>query len=253
MPKFKTNKIYQGDCIEIMRDFPDKSVDLAFCDPPYNLEKAYNSHEDNMDAEAYLIWCEKWIDEYIRLLKPKGSLVIVNIPKWAVEHAYFLNKKLYFREWIAWDAMSVPRGYMMPAHYAILHYSKSNEDLNLNPIPEPHPNEWCLRPDCKEKQKELDKDNPLSDIWTDIHRIKHSGKRDEHPCQLPEKLLRRIIKLLTNKNDLVIDCMVGTGTTAVVAKKLSRKYIGIEIDKEYAEITRKKLKRVNIPLDRFED
>lgn len=251
MVKFETNKIYHGDCVKIMSEFPSESIDLAFCDPPYNLEKAYNSHEDDMDSHAYLRWCEKWMNEYIRLLRPNGSLIIVNIPEWALEHAHFLNHKLYFREWIAWNAMSVPRGYMMPAHYAILHYSKSKEDLNINKLAHPHPNTWCLRPDCKEKQQSIDNKNPISDIWTDIHRIKHSSQRDKHPCQLPPSLLERIIKLLTNENDIVIDCMVGTGTTAIVAKKLGRKYIGIDIDETYVNITRKKLKDITTPLNQF--
>lgn len=250
MKKFEVNKIYKGDCVEIMKDFPEESVDLAFCDPPYNLEKAYNSHEDEMDRKAYLRWSEEWLSEYIRILKPKGSLVVVNLPEWAIEHAQFLNKKLFFHEWISWHALSVPRGKIMPAHYAILHYSKS-KNLDLNPVPEPQPRKWCIRPECKRKQKKLEVKNPLTDIWNDIHRIKHAGKRDDHPCQLPVKLLERIIKFTTCNGDLVIDCMIGTGTTAIAAKRLGRDYIGIDIDGEYVEMSRDKLRNTESPLETF--
>jgi len=238
----KTNRIYRGDAVELMAEFPDESFDLAFCDPPYNLEKAYNAHEDDMDREQYLAWCEEWLAEYVRLLKPEGSLVVVNIPEWALEHAHYLNRHLQFREWISWDAMSVPRGYMMPAHYAVLHYSKATGDLEVNDLPDPQPREWCLRPDCRERQRELTKRNPLTDVWTHIHRIKHEGQRDDHPCQLPLELLESLLALLTDPGDLVIDCMIGTGTTAVAAKRLGREYVGIDVDPSYVALARRKVR-----------
>jgi site-specific DNA-methyltransferase (adenine-specific) len=84
----------------------------------------------------------------------------------------------------------------------------------------------------------------LSDVWTDIHRIRHRKRRDEHPCQLPIHLLERIILMATDEGDIVLDPFVGTGTTAVAAKKLGRKYIGIDIDPQYIEIAEKNLKQV---------
>jgi len=81
----------------------------------------------------------------------------------------------------------------------------------------------------------------VSDSWTDIHRIKHNKYRDEHPCQLPIHLLERIILMSTNENDIVFDPFVGTGTSAIAAKKLGRRFIGIDIDDKYVDITREKL------------
>lgn len=81
----------------------------------------------------------------------------------------------------------------------------------------------------------------VSDVWTDIHRIRHKKRRDEHPCQLPIHLLERLLLMSSDEGDIVLDPFVGTGTTAVAAKRLGRKYIGIDIDSKYVEITKKKL------------
>ena len=81
----------------------------------------------------------------------------------------------------------------------------------------------------------------LSDVWTDIHRIKHNKYRDDHPCQLPVHLLERIILMSTDEGDIVFDPFLGTGTTALAAKRLGRNYIGVELDKEYVRISENKL------------
>ncbi|MDQ3798232.1 MAG: site-specific DNA-methyltransferase [Acidobacteriota bacterium] len=81
----------------------------------------------------------------------------------------------------------------------------------------------------------------VSDVWTDIHRVKHNKYRDEHPCQLPIHLLERIILMSTDEGDIVLDPFSGTGTTAIAAKRLGRNFIGFEKDKLYAEISENKL------------
>jgi len=84
----------------------------------------------------------------------------------------------------------------------------------------------------------------VSDVWTDIHRIKHNSKRDPHPCQLPIHLLDRLILLSTDAGDTVLDPFPGTGTTAISAKRLGRNYIGIELDSNYQLISKAKLDSV---------
>ena len=81
----------------------------------------------------------------------------------------------------------------------------------------------------------------VSDVWTDIHRVKHNRYRDEHPCQLPIHLLERLILMSSDEGDTVLDPFMGTGTTALAAKRLGRKYIGIELDTKYVEIAESKL------------
>jgi site-specific DNA-methyltransferase (adenine-specific) len=92
------------------------------------------------------------------------------------------------------------------------------------------------------KKGQMHQFGPLvSDVWTDIHRIRHKKRRDEHPCQLPIHLLERLLLMSTDVNDIVLDPFVGTGTTAIAAKKLGRRFIAIDIDPRYVEITNKKL------------
>jgi site-specific DNA-methyltransferase (adenine-specific) len=242
------NVVHQGDALEVLRQYPDNSVDLVFADPPYNLEKSYNIYDDEQSANEYLDWCNSWLAEYVRVLKPTGSLYVLNLPRWAMYHAKFLNQHLYFQNWIVWDALSEPRGKLMPAHYALLFCTKSPENFTFNledvsPIDSRH---YCLRSSCIRERKlnGQSQKEPLTDIWWDIHRLKHRRDRDYHPCQLPDGLLERIIRLSTNPGDIVLDALAGTGTTAVVAARLGRRYVAIDIDPVYVNITRQKIDEV---------
>lgn len=242
------NVVLQGDILEKLKLYPDQSVDLVFADPPYNLDKSYNSYEDERSREEYLAWCNAWLDEYIRILKPTGSLYVLNLPHWAMYHAAYLNQKLYFQNWIVWDALSEPRGKIMPAHYALLFYTRHPTDFTFNyeTLQAIDARYYCLRQSCirARKLRGEDEKEPLTDIWWDIHRLKHRRDRDYHPCQLPDALLERIILLSTHPGDIVVDALAGTGTTAVVAAKLGRRYVAIDLDPVYVTITQQKLTQV---------
>lgn len=244
------NTVIQGDALQVLATFPDESVDLVFADPPYNLDKAYTTYDDEKDRDAYLNWCNAWLDQYIRILKPTGSLYVLNLPRWGMHHAAYLNRRLYFQNWIVWDALSEPRGKVMPAHYALLFYTKHPTDFTFNyeAVGEIDARSYCLRASCIKRRKALGDDlkEPLTDIWWDVHRIKHRRDRDYHPCQLPDALMERIIRLSTNPGDIVLDALAGTGTTAVAAARLGRRYIAIDLDPAYVTITREKLAQVEI-------
>lgn len=136
----------------------------------------------------------------------------------------------------------------MPSHYALLFYTKHPSDFafHYDRISEIDAPIFCLRTSCiKERKKQsITPTVPLTDVWWDIHRIKHKKERDLHPCQLPEKLMERIILLATNEGDIVLDGLCGTGTTPIVAAKLHRRYIAIDMDENYVEITKNKLKEI---------
>jgi site-specific DNA-methyltransferase (adenine-specific) len=241
------NKIINGDCLETLQTIPSNSIDMTFADPPFNLNKKYNSYKDRKSLEAYLDWCKLWLNEMVRITKPTGSIFVHNIPKWLTYYAAFLNDIADFKHWISWDAMSTPLGKsLMPTHYGILFYAK---DKKLNKFYEVrHPHKRCrkcnvLMKDYGGKKAGLHPFGPLvSDVWTDLHRIKHLKNRDKHPCQLPETVLERLILMTTDEGDVVLDPFNGTGTTVIAAKRLGRKYIGIELDKNYVTIAENKLK-----------
>lgn len=243
------NQILKGDCLKLFKSIPNNSVDCIFADPPFNLNKKYNSHIDKLVETEYLDWCKLWIDECLRVLKDSGFIFLHNIPKWLTFYANFLNYKAVFRHWISWEAMTAPMGKtLQPAHYGILFYSKTNDRSKFNEIRYPHKRDrkGVLIKDYGGKKNILHPFGPLcSDVWTDIHRIRHSKYRDEHPCQLPIHLLERIILMSSEENDIILDPFMGTGTTAIASKRLGRNFIGFEKDKKYCEIANKKVKSEN--------
>ncbi len=244
-----TNKIIKGDCLELLKKIPDNSVDMTFADPPFNLKKKYNGYKDSLEFKEYIEWCDKWIGEMVRITKPTGSIFVHNIPKWLSYYVKLLNEYSHFKHWIAWHAPTSPMGKsLQPAHYGVLFYVKDSKKTKIYEIRMPHERERksdYLRKDYGGKKAGLHPFGPLvSDIWTDIHRIKHNKYRDEHPCQLPVPLLERLILMTTDEGDIVLDPFVGTGTTAVAAKKLGRKYIGFDLDQEYKTISENNLKKV---------
>ncbi|MBU0700470.1 site-specific DNA-methyltransferase [bacterium] len=245
------NKIIQGDCLEVIRKIPDNSIDMTFADPPFNLKKKYNGYRDNKDFTEYLTWCKDWIFEMVRITKPTGSIFVHNIPKWLTYYAGFLNEIADFKHWIAWDAPTAPMGKsLQPNHYGILYYAKSCRENKFYEIRYCHKRcRKCkvLLKDYGGKKDGLHPFGPLvSDSWTDIHRIKHNKYRDEHPCQLPIHLLERLILMVTDENDIVLDPFIGTGTTAIAAKKLGRRYVGIDIDPTYVSTTKEHLEKTMV-------
>ena len=196
------NTIRQGDCLALFKGIPDDSVDITFADPPFNLGKKYTSYEDSVEFEEYLHWCEMWISEMVRVTKPTGSIFVHNIPRWLTYYSGFLNKVADFKHWISWDAPTAPMGKsLQPAHYGVLYYAKDAKQNKYYEIRYPHKRcRKCgyLLKDYGGKKASLHPFGPLvSDVWTDIHRIKHNKYRDEHPCQLPIHLLERIILMST--------------------------------------------------------
>ena len=235
------NKIAHADCLDYLRDIPDESVDVTFADPPFNLKKKYSAYWDNLDVAQYVDWCHQWLRELVRVTKPSGSIFIHNIPKWLSYYCQVLNEIADFRHWIAWEAMSTPLGKtLLPTHYGILFYAKDYSQLKFYDVRYPHHRcRKCntLRKDYGGKKHRLHPFGPIvSDVWTDLYRIKHNKRRDRHPCQLPIPLMERIILMSTDEGDVVLDPFMGTGTTAVAAKRLGRNYIGTDIDANYVRI-----------------
>ena len=216
------NRIIVGDCLEILRQSPDNSVDACFADPPFNLKKKYTSYDDRKALKDYLAWCEEWLSELVRVTKPEGSIFVHNIPKWLTYFADHLNQIAVFRHWISWDSMSIPLGKtLLPAHYGILYYTKRAKGFKFYDVRIPHKKcrlcDGYLK-DYGGKKAQMHPFGTLaSDVWTDIHRIRHNKRRDEHPCQLPIHLLERIVLMSSDPGDVILDPFIGTGTTAVAA------------------------------------
>ena len=229
-------KLYKGDCIEIMKQLPDNSVDCFFADPPFNLNKDYGDKvDDNLTEENYILWCKEWIDQGIRLVKPGGAFFIYNLPKWNIDLAHYLNTKLTFRDWITVEKkQSMPiSGRLYPSHYSLLYYVKGNKPNVFNPSRLPL--EVCRH--CGGEIKDYggykNKMNPkgisLSDIWTDIPPVRHQKYKKREANELHLKFMDRIIDISTGEGDLVFDPFGGSGTTFIAAELKNRRWIGTEI------------------------
>lgn len=268
LPEDLTNKVLEGDCLERLREIPDNSIDFAFTDPPYNLGKNYLGYSDNRKIKEYFDWCDCWIAEIARVLKPGRTCAILNIPLWAVRHFLFMKTILEFQNWIVWDALAYPVRLIMPAHYTILCFSKGEprelpglmseaRDTNIASVPEfnvkPLADSYCLRSVCvKQRQKrQINDRRTVSDLWTDIHRLKHNSRRVDHPCQLPPHLMYRIISIFTQPDEVVLDCFNGAGTTTLAANQLGRKCIGIEALDKYCLMARERHAEILAGLDPF--
>jgi site-specific DNA-methyltransferase (adenine-specific) len=230
-------KLYRGDCLKLMPQLEEGSIDLIFADPPFNLNKLYPSKiNDNLKEDQYIAWCEQWASECVRLLKPGGSFFIWNLPKWNTYMSGFLNKRLTFRHWISVDIKySLPiAGRLYPSHYSLLYYCKGDKPTCFHPDRIPMP----VCPHCVGDLRDYggykNKMNPkgvnLSDVWTDIPPVRHAKyKRRNGSNELSIKLLDRIIQMSSEEGDLVFDPFGGSGTTYAVAEIKNRKWIGIEI------------------------
>jgi site-specific DNA-methyltransferase (adenine-specific) len=245
------NRVINGDSLEELKGIDDETFDMTFADPPFNLDKKYATYADDKEESAYMDWCMEWIEHMVRVTKPSGSIFIHNIPKWLVQYHCRMSELAEFRHWIAWDAATSPMGNsLQPAHYGILYYVKNPKLCKVYELRMPHKRcriKTCniLTKDYGGKKDSIHPFGPLvSDVWTDIHRCKHACNKDDHPCQLPIHLLERLILLCTDEGDSVMDCFLGSGTTAMAAKRLGRQYLGIELSEKYAAICTKKLAAV---------
>lgn len=262
IPAGLIDTLHKAPCLDVLKAIPSETVDLAFADPPFNLTKDYNGYSDDRADRDYIGWCKRWLVEYERVLKPGGSMFILNLPRWSVHLADFLTRtgNLYLQNWIAWSALPEPKGVLMPAHYSLLYFTKGERAARFNycsmengwePFDEavfpPDRPDVCQRRSCVRRRRASGKTwrGELTDIWHDIHRqrrpIKSAIHKKAHPCETPERFLDRILRLATNPGDVVLDAFAGTGTTAFVARRLDRRFIAIEQDDDYLRVADRRL------------
>jgi site-specific DNA-methyltransferase (adenine-specific) len=239
IPILKTplGKLYEGDCLEVLRTLDAASVDLAFADPPFNLGKIYTSKiNDSIADHEYLDWCRSWLDEMIRVLKPGGSLFVWNLPKWNLPLGAYLSDRLTFRHWISVDIKySLPiANRLYPSHYALLYFVKGKKATIF------HPDRLAISC-CRHCGGELrdyggykDKMNPkgvsLSDVWTDIPPVRHAKYKKRAANGLALKLMDRVVTMASDPGSVVLDPFGGSGTTYIAAELTGRRWIGSELD-----------------------
>ena len=255
------NKILNGDSLKELKKIPSESFDLIFADPPYNLQlrnqlvrpdrsrvNAVNDKWDQFESfSTYDDFTTKWLQECRRILKKNGSIWVIgsyhNIFRVGVKIQdlgfWILNDVIWNKN----NPMPNFRGTRFTnAHETLIWASKDkNSKYTFN-----YQSLKCLNDDLQMRS------TWNLPICNGKERLKDKGKK-VHSTQKPEALLYRILLASTNKNDLVLDPFLGSGTTAVVAKKLGRIFYGIEKEKKYFDAATKRIKNTKIIEDDYLD
>ena len=238
------NQIVCGDCIEVLSKVKEPFADLIFADPPFNIGYQYDRHDDNMERRDYIDWTWKWMTACKAVLKPHGSFYIAIGDDYAANVRIIADEiSLHLRNWIIWHYTfgQQTKKKFARAHTHIFYFVNDESHFTFN--------EEAVRVISDRQKKYRDKRaNPAGkmpdDVWDEYPRVCGTFKeRLDFPCQMPESLLARIIRTSSNPGDLVLDPFSGSGTTAVVASKLGRKYTGVELSEKYSQESRERLKQ----------
>ena len=246
------NKTIHQDTFIALDYLPNEFVDLAFIDPPYNLNKSFNETSfKKMDSDDYEKWLESWIVKVKKILKPNASIYICG--DWKSSGAINNVVKKYFiiQNRITWEREK-GRG-------AKHNWKNCSEDIWFctmsndyyfdveavkmkRKVIAPYRDETGNAKDWQEEQDGKYRVTHPSNLWTDISIPFWSmPENTDHPTQKPEKLVAKIILASSKPGYVVFDPFLGSGTTSVVAKKLGRKFVGIEIDEYYCCLSEKRL------------
>ena len=258
----KSDVVITGDSIEELGRLPEGCADLVFADPPFNIGYEYDVYHDRRAKADYLTWAEKWLAAATRVLSPSGSFFLAIGDEFAAEHKVRLDALgLTLRSWIVWHYtfgvncskkfnrshahifyyVRDPRRYTFNADAIRVPSARQTTyaDRRANPVGKLPDETWVLRP--QETDAHFRED---SDTWY-VPRVCGTFKeRVAHPCQMPEAVLERIVRVASNRGDLVLDPFAGSGTTLAVAKKLGRRYLGVELSRVYAEGVRRRLEAI---------
>ena len=266
----ETGKIISGDCIEVMKTFPEGSIDLVVTSPPYNVNIAYDVHKDDLPMDEYYEWTKDWLREAFRVLKDDGRIAM-NVPNELnvqerggrilfVAEFWMMMKEVGFKfsglvdltensphrvrqtAWGSWMSASAPYVYN-PKECIILAYKKSNKKLTKGE------SQWkgvptdIEQPDGSIKNKMVYQDEDKKEFMNlvfgrwEYFADTRSLTKATFSMDIPSKA----IKILTYKNDIVLDPFMGSGTSAFAAELLDRRWIGIELSPDYTEIARKRV------------
>lgn len=246
--------LFNGDCIDLLRQIPDQSVQLVVTSPPYNIGKEY---EKRQKIQKYIDFQERVIKECYRILKPEGNICwqvgnyVENgsiIPLDILLYPIFDKLGMKMRSRIIWHfGHGLHASKRFSGRYeTIIWFSKSeNYFFDLNPVrvPQKYPGKKYFKGNRKGELS----CNPLgknpSDIW-DIPNVKNNHvEKTEHPCQFPIALIERLVLSMTQKEDIVVDPFIGVGTVSIAALLHNRKSAGAEIEKKYLDIAKKRINK----------
>jgi len=258
--KSSNGSLYQGDATLFLKKLPDKSVDLIIADPPYSIKKAeWDTFKSQKD---YVDWSIEWIREASRVLKDTGSLYIAGFSEIIADIKYRVAQEELFEgaRWLIWHYLN--KANMGKdwgrSHESFIHFRKTQKFvMNQDYIRIPygaHTLKYPSHPQSNNsvfssgKKKDNWQPNPLGAKPKDVIDIptlnNGSPEKTSHPTQKPEELIRKFVMASSNKSDLVVDPFSGSGTTAVVAEELGRKWASNDMSRDYNLMAIKRIENV---------
>lgn len=239
-----------GDAIEELKKIPDKSVNLIVTDPPYNLNKDYGNNNDKLEFVEYLNFSRTWLKEAHRVLKDDGTIYVFMGMRF-ISYIYSILEQelgMYFNSWITWhytQGIGKTKGFSS-RHDDILMFTKhpKNFIFNLDDIRVPQKYYRSIN--------NMRGANP-GNVWEFSHIHYCNKNRKLHPTQKPEALFERMVLASSNKDDLVLDPFLGSGTMLRVCQQTNRKGIGIEINPEYIDMIKIRLAEPFTGFDSIDD
>ena len=258
----KTQVIINEDCIIKMKEMKNDSVDIIICDPPYNIGKDFGNNSDKQDMDKYISWCDEWITECIRILKPKGTLYIYGFS----EILAFIRVRININvRWIIWhytNKVTPSLNHWQRTHESILCCSKEKPHFNRDDVREPYTDSFLknaagkVRKATKGRFSNGEKDTVYKAhtngaLPRDVIKISAlsggAGKKERvnHPTQKPLQLCEKLIKASKNGDDtLLVVPFAGSGSECVAAKKENINFIGFEINEEYVKLCNERLDKI---------
>lgn len=245
--------LFQGDCLDIMKDIPDKSIDMILCDLPYQLI--------NAKWDKIIPFCELW-EQYERIITDTGAIVLFGKQPFTTD-LINSNRKL-FRYELIWEKdkptnFALANKQPMCYHENILVFYKKQPIYNKQMIEREGKGAWRYNFDISHKNRTIqgtDKKyvgkkeksnydvklkNPKSILYFDTGKRQHL----QHPTQKPVSLCQWLINTFTNENMLVLDNCMGSGTSGVACMNTNRKFIGIELQEDYFNIAKERIENAN--------
>ncbi len=232
-------RIFEGDSIDRLKEISDNSVNLVIADPPYNLGKDYGNGSDKRCFDEYLEFSRRWLKEVDRVLRKDGTIYIFMGFRF-ISYIYDIMERdlgYQFGSWICWhytQGIGKTKGFS-PRHDDVLMFHKSSKlTFNLDSIRIPQK--------YYRARNNMRGANP-GDVWQFSHVHYCNENRFNHPTQKPEGIVERMVLASSNKNDVVLDPFLGSGTTLRVCQQLDRNGIGIELNPDYVKMAKERLKR----------
>jgi site-specific DNA-methyltransferase (adenine-specific) len=254
-PQLEINKIHNEDCITGMKKIVSESVDIVICDPPYNIGKDFGNNSDKQKMDEYLLWCDEWITECLRILKPNGTMYIYGFS----EILAFIRTRIYCNvRWLIWhytNKVTPSLNFWQRTHESILCCYKNKPIFNRDDVREPYTETFLknaagkVRKATKGRFSNGEKETTYTAheggaLPRDVIKVPAlaggAGKKErvDHPTQKPLSLCETLLKAAKNKEGetLVVVPFAGSGSECVAAKKELIKFIGFEINAQYIDI-----------------